>query len=418
MPLPVTLTVSLDFSNGPNYGIPFTLDDTKKGILGTNVLADNSSLVVDLSDSTTQISIRRGRDIITDTYNAGQCTIQVLDPLGYFNPQNTSSPYFGYIQPLRKLRISATDANNATTYLFSGYTSEYRYSYPQGQQTGYVTITAFDAFKIFNLAAVSTVTGGVAGQGTGTRIDKILDAINWPTNMRSIMAGQTTVQADDGTRRVSLTQMKIAEFTEQGAFYIDPQGNAVFKDRNYVVASPAATAPVQFKQDGTGINYREVKFAFDDKLIYNSASMKMVGGTAQVVSNAASINTYFVHSITKDNLIMQTDADALNVAAVYVASRATTTLRIDAITLDFLDPSYSTATIAKLLAMDYFTPVHIVNTTPQGSVVDKYLQIQGLSWDITPNSMICTAETLEPQVDGFILDSAQYGILGTSTLSY
>jgi hypothetical protein len=232
------------------------------------------------------------------------------------------------------------------------------------------------------------------------------------------MAGQTTVQVDDGTRRVSLTQMKISEFTEQGAFYIDPQGNAVFKDRNYVVASPAATAPVQFKQDGTGINYREVKFAFDDKLIYNSASMKMVGGTAQIVSSADSINTYFIHSITKDNLIMQTDVDALNVAAVYVASRKDTTLRIDAITLDFLDPSYSTATIAKLLAMDYFTPVHIVNTTPQGSVVDKYLQIQGLSWDITPNSMICTAETLEPQVDGFILDSAQYGILGTSTLSY
>ena len=37
MGLPATLSVSINFANGPGYGIPFTLDDPAKGILGTNI---------------------------------------------------------------------------------------------------------------------------------------------------------------------------------------------------------------------------------------------------------------------------------------------------------------------------------------------------------------------------------------------
>ena len=66
MALPATLTVSINFANGPAYGIPFTLDDPAKGILGTNVLADNASLVIDYSTSTTNIAIRRGRNLLQD----------------------------------------------------------------------------------------------------------------------------------------------------------------------------------------------------------------------------------------------------------------------------------------------------------------------------------------------------------------
>ncbi len=57
------------------------------------------SQVVDLTDETTAINIRRGRDLTQDRFNPGLCTIRVLDPNGDWNPQNPASPYFGLLQP-------------------------------------------------------------------------------------------------------------------------------------------------------------------------------------------------------------------------------------------------------------------------------------------------------------------------------
>ena len=114
---------------------------------------------------------------------------------------------------------------------------------------------------------------------------------------------------------------------------------------------------------------------------------------------------------------METDAEALNFAEAYVASRKDTDIRIDAITLDLNTPNY-TAGVTAALSLDYFDPVTITNETPQGSTITKTLQIQGVSHDITPNSWITNFTTMEPIIDGFILNSALYGILDTSVLSY
>ena len=415
MTLPATINVSINFANGPSYGIPLTLNDPVDGILDQNVLAESSALIIDYSNRSTNIAIRRGRNLLQDTYDAGQATVKILDPDGDFNPQNTLSPIYGYLQPGRKLRISA-DYSGTTYYLFSGYTSDYRYTYPQGQETAYVTVTAFDAFKIFNTAAVNTIAGTSAGQTTGTRIGKILDQISWPIGMRDIDTGATTCQADPATSRSALNALRVVELTEYGAFYINPEGNAVFQDRPFTVSSISGT-PTVFNQDGSGINYANLKFAFDDKLVYNQANVTRTGGTVQTASDAPSIDTYFLHSYTVGNLLMETDAEALNFAEAYVASRKDTDIRIDAMTLDLNTPNY-TAGVTAALSLDYFDPVTITNETPQGSTITKTLQIQGVAHDITPNSWITNFTTMEPIIDGFILDSALYGILDTSVLSY
>ena len=235
--------------------------------------------------------------------------------------------------------------------------------------------------------------------------------------MRDIDAGDTTCQADPASSRVALTAIKTLENTEMGAFYISPEGNAIFQDRDFTISTAAGTH-IDFAQDATGLNYANLKLSFDDKLIYNQSTVTRVGGTAQTASDAASISTYFLHSMAFNNLMMQTDADALNVAQAWVASHKDTSIRFDAMTLDYNDPTYTAADINTILGMDYFQPVNIKNVTPQGSTIQKTLQVQGLAWDITPSSMQCTVTTLEPSIEGFILDSTLYGILDTSVLSY
>ena len=414
MSLPAQISVSFDFSSGPTFGNPMTLGDAKYGLLGTGTLAASTPIepVVDLTPDVRQISIRRGRNIMRDTYEAGTCTVRVLDPNSYFNPQNTSSPYYGYLTPLRKLRVSATK-DGVGYFLFSGYTTDYKYYYPQNQETGYVDIVCSDAFRLMQQAGVVGVTDATAGQDTGTRIGKILDQVSFPTSMRTIDTGNTTCIADPATSRTALDAIKNAEFSEQGAFYINPAGTAIFINRTNVIKKYGNT-PTEFNQSG-GIPYTDLRFAFDDKLIINSSTMTRYGGTAQSATDSTSIAKYFPHQLNQSNLVLQTDADALNVAKIYVATRAETTIRIDAMLIDLQDTAVPTATI---LDLDYFTPLKITNIQPDGSTIVKTLQAQGFAWDITPNSMKVTVTTLEPIVEGFIIGSSISGIIGTNIMAY
>ncbi|CAB4161883.1 hypothetical protein UFOVP791_9 [uncultured Caudovirales phage] len=419
MALPATLSVTINFSDGPVFGSPFTIGDPvygKLGGVGTLGATTTPALILDVTAQTVKIDTRRGRNINQDLYEAGTAVIRVLDPNGDFNPQNTSSPYYTYLQPLRKVRITA---DNGTAYnIFSGYTTDYRYTYPVGQDIAYVDISCVDGFRLFNMSNITTITDGTASQATGTRLGKILDMVSWPTSMRSIATGNSTCQVSsvDNSVRSVLQACRNVEQSEYGAFYCDPNGVAVFKSRSQVLAA-AGTSPTVFNQDGSGINYANVTFAFDDKQVVNNVSVQRTGGTAQVASDATSITTYFTHSLSYSNLIVETDAEAMNIAKAYVASHKDTTIRIDSMTLDLMTANY-TAGVTAALDLDYFDQVQITNTQPAGSTITKTLQVQGIAHAITPNTWKTTLTTQEPIIDGFIIGSSLYGILGTSVLAY
>jgi hypothetical protein len=414
MALPANISVSFDFSSGATFGYPFTIGDAKNGILGVSLLGASTvaTPIVDLTSIVRSITIDNGRNVQSDTYQAGTAVIRVYDSDGSWNPQNVNSVYYPFLVPLRKIRVAATTAT-AQEFLFSGYTTEYRYYYDQAENVGYVDIYAADAFRLFNLAQVTTVADSGAGQSTGTRIGKILDEIDFPANMRTISTGNSLCQADPSTLRTSLDAIKNVEFSEQGAFYCDGSGTAIFKSRNEVASSISGT-PIEFNQTG-GIPYKQLVFAFDDKLIINTSSIQRIGGTAQVYQNAASATKYFQHQYSARDLVIDTDANALNIAATYVATRAETTIRIDAMTVDLLDPAVPTDT---MIGLDYFSNVRIQNVQPDGSLITKTLQVQGLKWEISPNAMQVTVTTLEPIVDGFIISSPERGIIGVSAMTY
>jgi len=143
--------------------------------------------------------------------------------------------------------------------------------------------------------------------------------------------------------------------------------------------------------------------------------MTRLGGSAQVVANVDSSAKYFPHGTTLTEMIPETDAQVLDIAKIYVATRAETSIRIDAMTVDLLDPDVPTDT---MIGLDYFDNVQITNVQENGSTIVKTLQVQGLAWDITPNSMKCTVTTLEPIVEGLIVGNANYGIIGQSIMGY
>ena len=385
-----------------------------QGILGTNILADGAAVVVDVSNQINRIETRRGRTALSDTFQTGSLTLRIVDQNGDFNPQNPSGPYYELLTPMKKVQISATYLG-VTYPIFSGFITSYVTTYPKeaDSDVAITTIQAVDAFRLAQNAQISTVTGATAGARSGTRINEILDQINWPASMLDIDAGLTTMQADPGTNRTSLGAMQTVTDSEYGALYVDATGSFVFQDRDVTVGSIAAT-PTLFADNGTGIPYQDAAWILNDVLVFNKATITRAGGSPQVATNQASIDKYFVHSYFLDNLLMQTDAVADDYAKAYVASRAETSIRCDAIILDLYTPNYDAGIVAAL-DLDFFDPITVITTQPGGSTLEKTLQIFGVQNTITPNSFKVTYTTLEPVIDGFIIG---YSKLDQGVLSY
>ncbi len=412
MSLP-TINAIINFSTGPSFAQAMILG---QGILGTNILADSASVIVDVSNQVNRIETRRGRTALSDQFQTGSLSLRIVDQNGDFNPENPASPYYTLLTPMKKVQITAT--YGSTTYpIFSGFITSYVTTYPrEAEDVTYTTIQAVDAFRLAQNAQISTVTGATAGQLSGTRVNKILDEIDWPATMRDVDAGLTTLQADPGTNRTALAALTTVAQSEYGAVYVDATGSFVFQDRA-VTASSIGGTPTVFADDGSGIDYADVAWILNDVLVFNKATITRAGGSPQVALNQASIDKYFLHSYFLDNLLMQTDAVALDYAKAYVASRAETSIRCDAIILDLYTPNYNTGIIAAL-DLDFFDPITVKTTQPGGSVLEKTLQIFGVSMAITPNSWKTTFTTLEPVIDAFILDNNIYGTLGYNVLSY
>jgi hypothetical protein len=408
-----TINAIINFSTGPSFAQAMILDT---GILGTNVLADSTAIIVDVSNQINYIQTARGRNALTDQFQTGTLTLRIVDQNGDFNPTNPLSPYSPYLTPMKKVQITAT--YSGTTYsLFSGFITSYVNTQPKdATEVAYTTIQAVDAFRLASNAQIATVSGTSAGQLSGARINNILDQIDWPATMRDIDAGLTTLQADPGSARTSLDAMQTVTDSEYGALYVDTDGSFVFQDRSVTASSIGGTVTT-FNDDGTGIPYANANWKLDDTLIFNSAQISRSGGTAQTAINQASIDKYFIHSYNLQNLLMQTDAVALDYAQAYVASRAETQVRCDGIELDLYTSNYNSGIIAAL-ELDFFDPIRIVTTQPGGSTLDNTLQIFGVATTITPNSFRVFFTTLEPVIDALILNNNIYGTLDYNVLSY
>jgi len=415
MAVPVVNAV-INFSTGPAFAQAMIIGS---GVFGTNVFADSAGVIVDVSDQVDQMQISRGRNALTDSFQTGTLNMRIVDLNGDFNPQNTTGPYYGLLSPMRKVAITAT--YGSTTYpLFAGYITGYNTQTPKnvGEVT-YTTITAVDGLRLLSNAQITTVSGTSAGQLSGARIDNLLNQVSWPASQRSIDAGQTTMQADPGTGRTVLAACTTVQLSEYGAFYMDALGNAVFKDRLTATKSVTGT-PVVFNDTGTGISYFNAMWLLNDAQVFNKAFITATGLATQTATNAASVAKYFTHGYTQSDLLMQDTDTALNYARAYVASRAETTVRCDAITLDLYTNNYTTGTIAAL-NLDFFDPVTITTTQPAAvgtSTLTKTLQVFGVQHSISVNSWKTTFTTLEPIIDGFIVGSSLYGIFDTSVLSY
>lgn len=407
----------VDFTPGISVLInPLTLDDAYLGRLDFGQLAETTANYVDISPLIKEAHIRRGRNRLLAKFEAGTATVDIYDQNGDWNPNNPASPYYGSLIPLRKIQIFA-DYNGTRYYLFTGFITNYVTNFTIGtDEVSRVQFQCVDAFRLFSGALVKSIPSTPAGQLSGARVNAILDEIDYPSGLRDIDTGDTTLQADPGTSRNALEALRTVEDSELGGFYVDAEGRATFLSRNAITAS-LGSINYDFADDGSGIAFQNASVNYDADILLNDVTVTRTGGTPQNAFDQDSIDTYFIHSGSRTDVLMETDSVALSMAQMILSTRSDVELRIDSVQLNLEDGS-DTARCVAGLNIELLDAVSVTKVMPGNSLAQQNLLVQGLSHDFTNRSIVTTVYTGESLVNGFILDSATLGILGTNALSY
>lgn len=412
MTLPCQPVTTIRLGVGASFGDVLVLGDSIDGILGTNVLGSSVIEEVDISNLVQSISIRHGRDRMFEEYLPGTCTIQFLDFNGDWNPANTTGPYYGEIKPMRQVTVH-TDYLGTHYALFAGYISSWDYNWADASvDYAIVTLQCVDGFRLMQLANIDNVAGAATGDLPGERINQILDAIDWPAGQRLIDDGDTELENDPGGFRPTLSAIQTIQNSDLGAFFMDQDGKAVYYSRDTLSIKASGTA-TEFSDDGTEIAYQDIDINYDETELANEVTLTRLSGTAQTVSDSASIDEFFLRSFNRSGLMMRTNADALEQANRILAYRKDPRIRIDSFTLDLSSVS---SRVVPGLSLSVGDPVVVTKNMAGGTGITVRLSIQGHTHDITPDRWITTFTTAYPLSTSFILGSTEFGILGTNTL--
>src|SRR6185437_7061362 len=157
-----------------------------------------------------------------------------------------------------------------------GYTDSYQATpTPVGAD---VDIHATDLFKRLQNRGV---TASFPAQTVGDRVNTLLDLLQWPRSARIVDSGRLTVPAAVLANVNPLTHLDDLLKAEQGLFWIDGAGNAVYRDRAYRQANISRGV---FGVGGLPI--KAIHPDFSDANLWNQVVVQRTGGVAQTADDA------------------------------------------------------------------------------------------------------------------------------------
>lgn len=252
------------------------------------------------------------------------------------------------------------------------------------------------------------------GDTSDDRIIRVLDAIAWPSDLRAISAGDTTLGpvSVDGAKTLSF--LKNIELSEQGKLFVNRSGDLTFLNRYWALTDThGTTSQVTLSDDGADTPYSDLGYDYDDEHIVNKATGARQGGSPISCSDQTSIDTYGEMVDTElSSLQLQSDAFVLSALQYRVDRYKDPVKRLPAIRVPL--HRLTAAQQSALLGLELGYRV-TVQRTPQavGSQYSADALIEGITHDIA------TANGIGEHWMTFQLspvDTRSYWILGTSQL--
>lgn len=386
----------------------FTLDDSVQGVLD-GIYGLGGDVLEDVTQFVSSVSIGRGKSQELDRFTSGQATVTFHNDNRWFDPFFVDSPYYQQFVPKRRVLITINDLP-----AYSGYIDDIDLSYNLGNKS-FASITCSDAFARLSSTQLEAFTN--TAQYSGERINTILNRpeVAWPLADRNIDTGEQLLQADVVDENTNtLNYLQLVELSEPGALFISKDNKITFKDR---VDLPSVTGNLIFADDNTGISYNEIEVIYGSENLYNRVTITRANGTAQVADDAFSQSVYGIQALNQDGLLMDSDADALEIAQFLISEYKLPELRFASLGITLHDKDTSTQN--DLLDLEINDVVKIVFTpNGVGQPIDEFALITGISHNIGIDTHMVKFEFGQTTNFPFILDNATYGILSDGTTGY
>ena len=399
----------------------FTLDSAEDGVLDQDYLG-GTLVGDDVSEYCQQVTINRGRPDQLQNFNAGTCSVTLLNRDRRFDPTNQDSPYWNPVTgksgvtPRRKVTILSGGVP-----LFTGRITDIDIAYEPNQPTATqdnstVMITAADDFVLLaNTYIGNAITP--SSQLSGARVSSILDLteVNYPAT-RDIDSGTATL-GGGATFEIAantnvLTYLQNVATAEQGYFFIAADGDLTFTDR---VAASFTPSSAIFSDTGSDLPYTALSVLYGQEFLYNKVVTSIVDGTDQTANDATSQANYGISTLNLSGLLLEDDAAAATLAADLLEKYKEPQYRFDR--LQTLYNALDVSDQATVTALELADVISITRTYPVGSpasVTQEY-SIEAIRHSITPSEhrveiQLAVADLVYP----FTLDDAVYGVLDST----
>jgi len=406
---------SLLIDTGYDVG-SFTLDSDIKGLLDGVYLLGPTTDFADVTASTTQISIRRGRRDQGDQFAAGTMTFTINDVDGIFNPFDENGPFYNNpealpgLAPLRAVELIRYDNANNPEYLYRGKIVNYDYNF---SLDGIDTVTVYCSDNFYLLSQTFMDELNVDVETSGQRITTVLNLpeVDYPTGAaRSINAGTVDLGHDDaytvpGGTNVLAYLLQINQTAEFGRFFVARDGVLTFTPR---VGTTLSGPVIDFMDDGTGVPYTNLGITFQADSVTNRVYIENLGTTNSTADDLASQAAFFVQTFSITNSLL--DDTELAAAATYLLN-GTPEARYNSVETVF--GALTNAQRDNVATVDISDTISIERTFVTGSTTTtlaQELSVEGVEHVITLDghrvSLFTSPTTI---VYELILDNAEFG---------
>ena len=263
------------------------------------------------------------------------------------------------------------------------------------------------------LTAAQVAQHYYAGQGTrpsetaAARIGYVLDVAAWPTGLRDLDTGQTSLTSVTLSDQTANEAIQAIAEGERGLVFANPGGTVVFQDRHWRVLNAATPGAVLGDGGGIELPIGDIVAGYDVQDVWNHVVVTPNGGTAVTASDAASQAAYYRRSLELS--LQTTDRNEAQSAADYMLARYKDPhLRVNQVTL--LGGS-GTSIWPHALGGDISTRWTVRRRPPAGGTIETDVHLEAVTHDIQPGPVWTTTWSLSPA------DPQQYWVLDDTTLS-
>ena len=379
------------------------------------------------------VNYQGGRNRELDNFPPTTISVVFDNRDGLFNPNNTSSPYYGLIYPGKQINVQYVNSFPNFFYdrrsdAFTGVVTSWSFDFDVNGDA-IATVTAKDLLG--KLAGIEIAPSVVPQESTAARFNRIctlagLNASQFQSNLSYSVMAAGTISGD------ALQLLQDVAFHEQGYVVARPNGVIYFGERNWLQrvpnyffsqGEPYVDPDLPFYFPVYPSAYESLAMTYSDDSIANYVTTTSSLGTATAV-NSQSISIYNQtnqsYEVTFSSFAQQTQL-ARWLATTYGLPEfrpLELTFSMDAL---LALPPLNGTTAFPFTQLNSYGLLAQVKFDPPGSgeVIDSLYVVSSWKHSSTPSGYTVTIG-LEPATFAnlFILDDPQNGLLDTNILAF